>query len=216
MTTLRFARLRCLTFAAAGLWLAVPGASAANSPWYLQARAGEANLAAGFGRHLTKTFDSDESAYSFEVGYQVNRYLAIQAGLHDLGKHTGLGSPCAEDASGCIERLASEFGLCVQGRQCLEILVPVGGEVTGTSLSVVPRWPITDRLSVAGKLGWMAWETEITGLFYSGDRETFSDDDLLTGLAVHYAFPNGLGLLLEYESLDLDLDVASAGLSWRF
>lgn len=193
---------------------------AGDRAWYVEAKAGPASLDARFGVRSPKTFDDDDTSRAVELGYSVNRYLAIQAGFHDLGEFAGGGSPCPEAAPFCIERLALDtLGLCVEGRECLQVFAPVSAEVTGYSLSAIPRWPVGDRLWLFGRVGVLDWETDIshTGSSFGGGRlDSFSDQGLLTGLGVRYAFPKGLGVLLEYQRLDLDFGTANLGVSYRF
>ncbi len=193
---------------------------AGDRAWYVEAKAGPASLDARYGALAPKVFDDDDAARAVEVGYSVNRYLAIQAGVHDLGEYSGGGSPCPERSPVCIERLAREFlGLCIEGRECLQVFAPVSAEVSGYSLSAIPRWPVGERLWLFGRVGVLDWETDIshTGSSFGGGRlDSFSDQGVLTGLGVRYAFPKGLGVLLEYQRLDLDFGTANLGVSYRF
>lgn len=206
-------------FAVTWLGLGASGLWAGDTPWYVQGKLGEASVETTLGSRHTKTSNGDDTARSVEIGYRLNRHLAIEAGVHDFGEFEGFGSPCPDSADACIERLALEpTGLCVEGTPCTELLAPVGVELTGVSLSLVPRWPVTDRFSVYGRLGWIDWEAEISGLFFPppGERESFSDGELLAGAGARYDFPAGLGLLVEYERFDLDFDRLSLGLGWAF
>lgn len=196
----------------AGLALVAAPLLAGESPWYLEAKLGEASAEATFGSRWTKRIDGSDGAASVAVGYQVDRHLGIQAGYHDLGRFDGTGSPCPDSAETCVELLA----LCVEGFPCTEVLVPLEAEVSGFSLALVPRWPVGERVSVYGKVGVIDWDTDVSGLFTTAGTERFSDRDLLAGVGVQYTFPKGLGVLLEYEDLELGLASTSVGVSWRF
>jgi hypothetical protein len=53
-------------------------------------------------------------------------------------------------------------------------------------------------------------------LFTPGGVDSFSETGLLSGAGVRYDLPEGLGMLLEYERSQLDLDRYSLGLGWTF
>ena len=129
----------CLVLAGGRLW-------ASESPWYVAARLGESSAEARFGSRHPKWVDDEASAVAVEVGYEVNRYLAVEAGVHDLGNHQGFGSPCRQTDDACIERLAT-LGLCAEGFECTEVLTALDAEIEGLSLALVPSWPLGDRVS---------------------------------------------------------------------
>lgn len=197
---------------------------ASESPWYVAARLGDASVDARLGSRPIWRVDDEATAGAVDVGYTLNRHLAVELGYQDLGSHAGFGSPCPRGEEGCVERLAS-LGLCVEGFDCTEVLASLAAKVDGVSFALVPIWPIGERFSLRGKAGLIAWDTDVTVergfVTTSGSRTTrngelFSSRDLLAGLGVQYSFPNGLGLLLQHETFDLDARTTSLGVSWRF
>ena len=216
-------RLTVITLA--GLVLAGGQAWAGESPWYVAARFGESSVDARLGSRHPKRLDDAANAAVVEVGYAVNRFLAVEFGYHDLGRHAGWGSPCVQTDDACIERLAA-LELCVEGFDCSEVLVGLEGNVDGFSLALVPIWPLGDRLSLRGKAGLIGWDADVAiapgsffvaaGSPFTRRGELFSSEDLLAGLGLHYSFPNGLGLQLQHETFDLDAGTTSFGVSWRF
>lgn len=196
-----------------GVGAASPASASVAAPWYVDARLGEADVAANLGSRHIKRFDSTDKTRSLGIGYRITDYVALELGLHDFGEAQGFGSPCPDNVDACrIER----FALCVEGTECAKVVTPLSADLTGFSLAVVPRWPVTDRVALFGKLGWIDWEAEISGILFGGTRETFSNGELLAGAGVRYDLESGLGLLLEYEQFDLDLDRFSLGLGWAF
>jgi OOP family OmpA-OmpF porin len=188
-------------FAASLLFTAAPLA-AGDSPWYVEGRAGQASVATRLGSVLPWRIDGDDTAAGVEVGYRINRFVAVQAGYHDLGRYDGARVPCREG------------DLCP-----LAIVIPeapVVAEITGWSLTAVPRWPIGERFAVFGKVGLFEWDADLTRRFDGGREESFSDSDLLAGVGVQVAFAGGLGLELQYEDYDLGADATTLGASWRF
>lgn len=193
--------------------------SAGESRWYVESRLGQTDLEAQFGTRWPKFFDGEHAGASIEAGYSLNRYLGVQVGYHDLGEYTGFGVPCREDEDICFatlgDTLASSTELCAD-LPCDFAPVALSAEVSGLSLSVVPRYPFNDRVSVYGKLGVIDWDSDVAEVFDSRPIQRYSDRDLLTGIGVQYTFPKGLGILAEYQHLDLDAGSTSLGASWRF
>lgn len=195
-----------------------------ESPWYVAARLGDAAVDARLGAQPTNRIDDQATVGVVEVGYSLNRYLAVELGYQDLGSYAGFASPCPRGEEGCVERLAS-LGLCVEGFDCTEVRPTLSAEVDGISVALLPIWPISERLSLRGKAGLIAWDTDVTverGFVTTAasrttpDGELFSSRDLLAGLGLQYNFPRGLGLLLQHETFDLDARTTSLGVSWRF
>ena len=103
---------------------------------------------------------------------------------------------------------------------CVAVVVPVRAEISGLSLSALPRWPINDRWSVFGRLGVFDWESDVrvvSGSFAAAATQRFDDNrELLAGVGVRYELPGGLGLVVEQRRFDLTGSWASLGASWRF
>lgn len=198
------------------LALAAP-VSADASPWYLVGKLGEATAEAEFGPPIFGwRIDGDDSAGSFEVGYALHPSFALQAGYHDLGEYRGSPIPCPPGAS-CPEQACppEQFCIAVVPLPLIAPVHPAAAEITGFSLSAVPRWPISERFSVYGKLGVFAWESELRPIFPGQSLPRPSDEDFLAGLGAELAFRNGFGLLVEGERTDL-FEAISLGARWRF
>lgn len=192
---------RRLLIATVGALLAAGPLAAGESRWYLEGKLGQASVEADFGPPLFGwTVDATESAAAVEVGYTLHRYLGIQAGYRDLGHYQALPSLCPE---GDVCPLAQV------------IFIPADAEISGVSLSAVPRWPVSERFSLYGKLGVLAWDADLSQVLPGDPDESFSGHDLLAGIGAQYTLPKGFGLLLEYERSDI-LDGVSLGASWRF
>lgn len=175
--------------------------AAGESRWYVEGKLGQASVEADFGpRFLGWTVDATDTAAAVEVGYLLHRYLGVQAGYRDLGRYEGLPVPCPLD---------QECPLA------LVLLIPADAEITGVSLAAVPRWPVSDRFSVFGKLGVLDWDADFSPRLEDLPLTGYSGRDLLAGVGAKYTFPRGFGLLLEYETTDL-VDGVNLGASWRF
>ncbi len=197
-----------------------PPILAEPSGWSVDLKYGRGSLDDAFGTRHVKTFDDRAAAVGVEFGYRFNKYLGLQVGYQDFGAFDGLGSPCPDGFDACIERLADEsFGLCIEGRQCLEVLVPLEAEVSGWSLALAPSWPFTERWSAFGKVGVLEWESDLSArppFAGIGRFDSTSSTDLLTGVGLRYRFAGNLGALVEYQRLDLDLGSTTLGVTWNF
>jgi hypothetical protein len=203
------------TLAATVIVLSPGRAGASESPWYVEAAFGQASAEASLGSRHSKWIDDENGAATVALGYRVNRHLAIQAGYHDLGDHYAFGSPCRQTDDECIQRLAN-LELCVEGTECAQVLLDLDADLSGFSLAAVPSWGVSERVSVRGKVGIMAWDSEVRGPLDFGPIESFTGEDLLLGIGLEYGFSSGLGLLLEYSELDLDVSTTALGVSWNF
>ena len=186
-------------FALLAIAIAAQPAAAGDSRWYLNGQFGQSSYRASVeGRW---GFDGDDESATAELGVTVNPYLAIEAGYHDLGEFAGIGSPCPRDAE-----------------VCTAVVVPVEADVSGVSLAAVPRWAVSPRLSLYGKLGVIDWSSDIriTKPFREHEIDSLSGEDLLAALGARWELRDGLGVGLEYRELGFDLESASVGLSYRF
>ena len=204
------------------LWASPAELSAGESRWYVESKLGQADFDGTLGTQFLKVFDSSEGSVSVELGYSIHEYFAVQVGFHDLGSHQGFGVPCADNDEACVARFATlddRSALCSDGAPCEALPLVLGSltaDVDGLSLAAVPRWPVTQRFMVYGKLGVIDWDADISESFENRPIETFSDRDLMTAIGLQYVFPKGLGLLAEYQELDFDVGSTSLGASWRF
>lgn len=210
--------LAAFVMSVVGTTLGAPLA-AIEKPWYVEAKLGQAQTEAEFGRVHRKFFDDESDAASVELGYTLNRYLAIQGGYHDAGEVRGFGSPCPDGDQPCIESLATPLqatSLCVEGAICPLIGVELGAESESWSLAAVPRWPVNDRFALRAKIGVSAWETTVSGLLAEQSSERFSGTDALFGIGAEWSWPSGLGALVEHTDSDPGLAATQVGMSWRF
>ncbi len=218
--------LRCCCCALVAGLTAVAAPADDHRGWYVEGFFGETSLDTTLGRTHLKFFDDDASTAGAEVGYAINRYVAVQAGFHDLGEFTGSGALCPDGAEICpqsfIERLIAEFPgidpeillLCVEGTRCDLVAIPLTAELEAWTLSVVPRWPINDRFALRGRLGIAAWEASVTAPFF-GPLDLFEGDDLFGALGLEAALTPALTAIVEATSADYDAELVSVGLRWH-
>jgi OOP family OmpA-OmpF porin len=93
----------------------------------------------------------------------------------------------------------------------------IGVDVTAWDLVGVASFPIADKFSVFGKLGFAMWEAEATSVPGFG---TVEDDgtDLTFGIGLQYDVSRNLGIRAQWQryDVDADADLMSIGLVYRF
>ena len=112
----------------------------------------------------TKIDDSDNSL-GFLMGYQFNKYFAIETGYRDLGEYW-------VDLTGVTIDIERSFRLANH-------IYPESGQ--GISAGVVLSYPITDAFKVAGKIGMWAWDGDID---YRSD--TLADKSSIDDVSPYY------------------------------
>lgn len=196
-----------LVAVAALLFLAAAEPAAADR-WVVKGKLGQARVDAAMGTDQLRVVDDEDSSSSVEAGWSVFPWLGIQAGYHDFGRHDGFVSPCPPPSP-----------ICPTGVVPTVLPQVTRTEVTGFSLALTPRWPVSERFALYGKVGVLDWEAETTAAFGEGRRRMVAEDsdrDLLAGIGAEYSLWRGLGVFAEYEQSEPDLDSTSVGASWRF
>ena len=212
----------CKTSAALGLMalaaLGGPAAQAQDSGWYVGAGAGrtaasidDARITSGLavkGLSTSSIADRDrDNGYKLFGGYQFNRNFGLEAGLFDLGK---FGYTATTVPAGSL-----------------------GGDVRfqGLNLDMVGTLPLTERLSVLGRIG--AASVRARGAFsstgavtlpYANANTSQRSAGLKIGAGLAYAFTDALSMRLEAERFRVkdsvdnrgNVDMFSLGLVYRF
>jgi hypothetical protein len=153
-----------------------------------------------------RDMDSDEPAYKLFAGYQINPYVAVQGAYHDLGEYS---MSATSDGTGNSWAAGS-----VSGEQ----------EADGWSLSVVGRWPISERWTLFGTLGWFWWESTERyneNGFKSEDKESGSDVTFSGGLEFDHGHKDRIVYTFELGDQrvgddNLDIITGFAGVLYRF
>jgi hypothetical protein len=174
-------------------------AIAGESRWYVEAKAGQSNLDADLGAPFEGwTLDDEVTSAGIEVGYTIHRYFAVQAGYRDLGSTPALPPPCT---------------FCELDEN---LFIPLDASISALSLAAVPRWPISERLSLYGKLGVFHWDADVDFALDDSQVGNTSEEELLAAVGAHYGWPSGFGVLLEYEVVTDLFDGANLGITWHF
>jgi hypothetical protein len=166
--------------------------AAAQSEFYVLGSIGNTSSDASLGS--LNRIDDDGSSYSMGAGYAFNNNFSIEGAYLDFGSHDA-----ATD--------------CPPGFSCLVIPVATQADISGISLSLIGSIPLTDRLDAYGKIGLVSWDIEYSGISSAFD---ISDQDLLYGAGLRMAVNEDWTVFAELEKVQLDLTVASIGVSYHF
>lgn len=144
-------------------------------------------------RSVNTRINFDATGYKLFAGYGVMRFLAFEAAYTDFG------SPSESFGS-------TTFDLDLQ----------VG------ALWAIGILPATPRLSLYGRLGYSAWDSELTVKEPQEVPQTTKSDgnDLAYGFGIAYNITRKLGVQLEWENYELEsadeVTFASFGVRWTF
>jgi len=89
--------------------------------------------------------------------------------------------------------------------------------IDGVSLAIVGKVPVSTNFSIFGKVGGHEWDAETTGS--SAQVSSNSGTDVFYGVGLEYSINQLVSLRGEverYEVDDLDVDVATLGISFNF
>ncbi len=140
----------------------------------------------------------DDSRGSFRIGagYAVNRNFSLEAAFHKFAGQSAT-TDCPPDFA------------------CAGLVVPLvtRADSTAYSLSFIGSVPVTDRFGVFGKVGLASWDVDFRGISSAFDA---SGEDLLYGAGLRWSLDDQWSIFAEYEKLELEVDTAGIGLSYRF
>lgn len=184
--------LTLLLIAGAPVSLSPVLASEFQSHGYVLASVGKADT-------LTRTSPTDEingddTAFEIGVGFAFSPYLSIEGSYQDFGKPYGYAG-CPIDV------------LCIA-------IVPFSREevsVDGWSVALRGALPVTDSLSVFGRLGFLSWDA-------SARTQSLNDSgtDVLYGAGIAADLSDRFGLQLSYEKAEVDIETVKLGVRLRF
>ena len=173
---------------ATALAAATPDALADEVGFYTQFDFGNASI--------DETFDSDgisflldESTSSWRIagGYSWTPYLSAEAAYIDFGS---------------VSASLPQFD--------------VSAEADGFELGLVFRWPVSEKISLTGRTGFLNWDGQTrVSSFVDNDSGT----EAYFGIGAEYQAGENVFVTLGYSHYqldDLDVEHGSLGLRWRF
>lgn len=188
----------------------------ANSAWYIgggiggaratidQNRITQSLTANGASMSAFTKDERDGPAFKLFAGRQLNRYLAIEGGYVDLGSF-GFNATTSDGA--------------LNGQAAFR----------GVNLDLVGQWPLTERLSVLGRVGvnYVKTSTRFSGNrlnAVTGPEASERKAGLKAGLGLEYKLSEALAMRAEVERHRVndavgnrgDVDMVSVGLVYKF
>jgi opacity protein-like surface antigen len=138
------------------------------------------------------TCDDKDTAWKIFGGYQFNKFLAVE------GAYTNFGEASATSAG-----------------------VTVTDEATAFEVVAVGMYPIIDKLSVYGKLGFFRGEIDRSSNSPAVATGTNSQTDLTFGVGLRYNITNNVAVRAEWQRYTdvgeiTDIDVISIGALFKF
>lgn len=162
---------------------------------------------AGIDASSTKVDDSGAS-YSLFLGYKFSQYFSVEAGYIDLGERS-------VEFSGQTTDLDAYFDLA-------EHVYPETGD--GWSVSVLGTYPLSERFSVTGKLGYLGWELDAVTSSISDETtqvgsDSHSGSGVWLGAELGYQINQDMQAYVSYQHMPLDADdvgVIALGIRYWF
>jgi OOP family OmpA-OmpF porin len=175
--------MKKILFLAIALLVFAPAAQAGN--FYVGASFLEAGLEVDFDAAVDD-FDEDDSGFKFFGGYQLGKFLDIEAGYYDMGAPS----------------------------QDLGILGEIELETTAWNLAAKGKLPLGERIELFAKAGLFLWDGESNGALVEDDDGT--DFGYGAGISVLLGKLELRGELELVEFDEVDLEILSLGAAWRF
>jgi hypothetical protein len=181
--------------------LAPASGRAHDNGLYVSIKLGTTDVDASLGDAFDQVVEGDDDSQAVEVGYRWSPHFAIQGAYHDFGEVPGFGVPCREDDEVCIP-----------------IEVPIESETKAYSLAFVPQFPLGKRLSVFGKVGAVALESEVRDAEGTAADffEDFSEEDVIWGAGLRLRIIGPIQIFYEYEGIGDDFESQYFGATWQF
>lgn len=93
-------------------------------------------------------------------------------------------------------------------------------DANGVTAALGAHWPITDTVTLSGRVGQLWWDSSGTGFTPVGDFSFDNDgNDTFYGVGAHFGPSEGIGLALRYDFYELDntdIEVPSLNLEFGF
>lgn len=180
----------------------------------------------------------DDGGVNFGLGYEYNKYIAVELGFVDLGNVLSIGQGTFNDGGGGGPVSGSYAGIPYSYTAGAQGDLNLNTEVEGFTLGGLFSYPFTEKASVYAKAGVYFWDMETTGsgevtngnltingTTYNSGFGAFttsvSDDgnDLFYGVGLEYDFTDAMSVRADYtayEAANIDIDAYGAALKINF
>ncbi len=165
-----------------------PAASHAEYGFYLGGDIGEVSVEEFFDEF---EFDSSTEAWRLYGGYRISDYLGVEAGYVNFGT--------------LDERV--DIGAS---------FVPISADAEGYTIGATIGWPVTERLSLTGRGGFLFWDSEN---LVDDVRFDESDENFFYGAGLKLDLTRNISLTGDWTRYELDevnAETVSAGIQFRF
>ena len=182
------------------LLIVASATSAAERGLYFNVKFGDTDAEASVGDVFDAALDGESDSRAYELGWRLNNFVAFQVGYHDLGDIEGIA---------CL-------GI---GNSCGGVLnVPFIADTVAYSLAFVPQLLLTRSISIFGKIGVVALESEVSGVLDNSQSflEDLSDEDTLLGAGIKVRLFKGFSIFYEMERLGSDIESQYIAASFNF
>ena len=156
--------------------------------------------------NISSTLDEEDSGYSFYGGIPINENLAVEISYQDFGKASlsGVSGNQFKVGSTTYEFTAT---------------ATLSVEVESVGYALVPTMPISDNISLYGKLGFHYWDSKFS-VTSTNTTASLDDDgnDVFYGFGAEMDFGN-LKWRVGYSLYDVDgddIDSVNVGISFGY
>jgi len=181
--------------------------------WYVAGEFGTAETKTEFNHLLTQNmidaevveYDDSDNAWTINLGYQFNPYIAVEMGYIDLGQRSANLKGSTTDLAGYYSRIEKVHPLSVQG----------------VTANIVASWPITDTMVLSGKVGYLDWKSDYKSYVESQQVGSNKEkgQDIWYGGSISYRFTSQWHSSLNYARIKSDNDkndLISFGVKYYF
>lgn len=206
-------RVLCAACVVLALWTSTVSAQAERG-FFASVNVGSSRTS--FHPSSVARIDDREQSFDVAIGYAFGPYFAIQAAYHDFGHVTGF-VVCPPE--GCT----ADPDECPPGSVCVVFMlpVPVPVDISGWSARLTGSLPLGNRVTAFASVGVIDWRTSADAIVTlpGGRRVADLDDsgeDLVYDAGLRWHMSDRFSLQAVYERVDLDIESAKLGVTFRF
>jgi len=197
-----------IVLAAAFLLLSGGYAFSADNGWYVGLGIGQSTIDTGVSATTgTASLDEEGTALKVFAGYEINKYIAVEAHYLDAGEASltgNTGDTFVADGTAYVFTSNN---------------VSINAEAISYGLSGVFTYPLHQYFAPFAKLGFQKWDIDAT-VSNGSSSASITDDGTgaLFGVGVRADITENISVRAEFERYDIDddLDIVSASFVYRF
>jgi len=185
-------------------------AVAADDNWYVGAIYGSTNVDTGIsGTTGTASLDEKDTGYKFLVGKKINKSVSVEGFYADFGEVSLTGNT------------GDDFDLDGTTYQFTTNGAKVSAAATGVGINGKFSFNITEKSSIAARVGALNWEVSgtVSGSSITTSKTNDKGTDLFYGIGYQYDLSNSVAITVDYDSYkagDDKFTMAGLGLALNF